>query len=420
VTGSYEYRAGSPLAHQRPVEWLDQGTWECPAEKEFPRALSSYSQPTNQMAVERRLLHPKPPDDMPPARLTGREGHIQSVLDRKGQVILYGPPGTGKTYWAQRGAEAVLAQHLYGKAPADLTEDERVGVARHIRLCTFHPAYGYEDFLEGYRPEEHDGQLVFRLRDGVFKALCGEAAAHPQERFVLIIDEINRGDVPRIFGELLTVLEKDKRGREVHLPLSGRPFAVPLNVAVIGTMNTADRSIALLDTALRRRFGFIELMPEPELLSGVMVDGIPLAAWLEALNSKIVEKRGADGRNLQVGHAYLLEKGSPVATLAGLARIMRDDIVPLLQEYCYEDYRMLADILGPAFVDAQTQRLHAELFLEERREELKQALLAMDPNMITSSEAVDAEVEAEAAGAGAEGLEDAEPDPDPAAAETER
>ena len=200
---------------------------------------------------------------------------------------------------------------------------------------------------------------MFRLRDGAFKQLCGEAAAHPKERFVLIIDEINRGDVPRIFGELLTVLEKDKRGREVYLPLSGRPFAVPPNVAVIGTMNTADRSIALLDTALRRRFGFIELMPEPELLGGVMVDGIPLAAWLEALNSKIVEKRGADGRNLQVGHAYLLEKGSPVATLGGLARIVRDDIVPLLQEYCYEDYRMLADILGRDFVDAETQRVHS-------------------------------------------------------------
>jgi len=287
----------------------------------------------------------------------------------------------------------VLVQHRFRKAGSDLSEDERAGVARHIRLCTFHPAYGYEDFLEGYRPEERDGQLVFRLRDGVFKALCEEAAAHPQERFILIIDEINRGDVPRIFGELLTILEKDKRGREVHLPLSGRPFAVPPNVAVIGTMNTADRSIALLDTALRRRFGFIELMPEPDLLAGVMVDGIPLAAWLEALNTKIVEKRGADGRNLQVGHAYLLEKGSPVATLAGLARIVRDDIVPLLQEYCYEDYRMLADILGREFVDAETQRVHVELFREENREALKQALLAMAPDMTTSAEAVEAEAE---------------------------
>ena len=217
---------------------------------------------------------------------------------------------------------------------------------------------------------------MFRLRDGVFKALCGEAAAHPREgASILIIDEINRGDVPRIFGELLTVLEKDKRGREVHLPLSGRPFAVPPNVAVIGTMNTADRSIALLDTALRRRFGFIELMPEPELLGGVMVDGVPLAAWLEALNSKIVEKRGADGRNLQVGHAYLLEKGSPVATLAGLARIMRDDIVPLLQEYCYDQDRTLEQILGRNCSESTRDRASEhDLFDSGRDEELLAAL----------------------------------------------
>jgi 5-methylcytosine-specific restriction protein B len=400
VSGGYQYDVGSPLAHQRPVDWLDLGEWECPELKQWARALSYYSNPSDRLVVEQRLLHPEIPPVGPVIKpglarlLSGREGHIQSVLERKGQVILYGPPGTGKTYWAQHGAEAILAKQLYSKAVDDLAADERAGVARHIRLCTFHPAYGYEDFLEGYRPEERDGRLVFALRDGVFKALCEEAAAHPQERFVLIIDEINRGDVPRIFGELLTVLEKDKRGREVHLPLSGQPFAVPPNVAVIGTMNTADRSIALLDTALRRRFGFIELMPEPELLAGVMVDGIPLEAWLAALNSKIVEKRGADGRNLQVGHAYLLEKGSPVATLAGLARIVRDDIVPLLQEYCYEDYRMLADILGREFVDAEAQRLRVELFREEKREELKQALLAMDPNMATSAEAVEAEVEA--------------------------
>lgn len=402
VTGPYEYRGDSSLAHELPVDWLDEGSWESPAERDTPRTLTAYKRPASLLAMERRLLHPERRTDTtgptahphPPASLIGREAHIQSVLDRKGQVILYGPPGTGKTYWAQRGAEAVLARHLHGKAAADLSEEERADVARHIRLCTFHPAYGYEDFLEGYRPEERDGQLVFRLRDGVFKQLCAEAAAHPQERFILIIDEINRGNVPRIFGELLTVLEKDKRGREVHLPLSGRPFAVPPNVAVIGTMNTADRSIALLDTALRRRFGFIELMPEPELLAGVMVDGIPLAAWLGALNDKIVERRGADGRNLQVGHAYLLERGRPVATLTSLARIVRDDIVPLLQEYCYEDYRMLADILGREFVDAETQRLHNELFLEERREDLKQALLAMDPDMVASPEAVEAEAEA--------------------------
>jgi len=427
VTGPYQYDGESPLAHQRPVEWLDTGTWECPDEKNLPRALSWYNKPAGKLAVEQRLMNPQPPGTVTApgkARLSGREGHIQSVLDRKGQVILYGPPGTGKTYWAQRGAEALLTQELFRKSVDALTDDERENVRRHIRLCTFHPSYGYEDFLEGYRPEERDGQLVFHLRDGIFKALCEEAAAHPHERFVLIIDEINRGDVPRIFGELLTVLEKDKRGREVQLPLSGRPFSVPANVAVIGTMNTADRSIALLDTALRRRFGFIELMPEAETLGAVMVDGIPLAAWLEALNAKIVAKRGADGRNLQVGHAYLLEGGHPVSTLVGLSRIVRDDIVPLLQEYCYEDYRMLADILGPDLVDADAQRIHIELFQEDNREALRQALLAMAPDMTVSPEALDAEAEApmdleeEAGGEEAVAEELAEEATEPAGAES--
>lgn len=409
VTGPYEYAADSPLAHRRPVEWLDFGESTFPDEKGWARALTWYDLADNKIAVEERLMHAEPPTGTPlSSRLRGREGHVQSILDRKGQVILYGPPGTGKTYWAQRAAEALLAQHFFAKSSDALSDDERVVVERHIRLCTFHPAYGYEDFLEGYRPEERDGRLAFRLRDGIFKALCEEAAGHGEERFVLIIDEINRGDVPRIFGELLTVLEKDKRGREVLLPLSGAPFTVPPNVAVIGTMNTADRSIALLDTALRRRFGFIELMPDAEVLGGVAIDGIPLGPWLDALNAKIVAAMGPDGRNLQIGHAYLLESGHPVTTLPALSRIVRDDIVPLLQEYCYEDYRMLEQILGTAIVDAALQQVHVELFQEDNREALKLALLAIAPDITASSQAVAAEAEVPAEG-GPDELDDAEP-----------
>src|SRR5215218_5670208 len=133
--------------------------------------------------------------------------------------------------------------------------------------------------------------------------------------FLLIIDEINRGDVPRIFGELLTVLEKDKRGRPVALPLTGGPLRVPDNVYVIGTMNTADRSIALLDTALRRRFGFVELMPDSSVFGEAVVGGIPLGPWLDAVNRAIVDHVGQDARNLQIGHSYLLDDGRPIADL---------------------------------------------------------------------------------------------------------
>lgn len=147
-------------------------------------------------------------------------------------------------------------------------------------MCTFHPSYGYEDFLEGHRPESVQGQLTFQLRDGLFKRLCHDAQHQGDRRYYLIVDEINRGDVPRIFGELLTVLERSKRGWPMILPLSGQPLLVPPNLYVIGTMNTADRSIALLDTALRRRFAFIELMPDSAVLGDTVVGGIPLAPWL--------------------------------------------------------------------------------------------------------------------------------------------
>lgn len=281
---------------------------------------------------------------------------IQAILERKGQVILYGPPGTGKTYWAEQTAQA-LASH-----DGDL-----------VRMCTFHPAYGYEDFLEGYRPEVEDGKLVFKLKPGIFKQLC-EDAQKSERSFYLIIDEINRGDIPRIFGELLTVLEKDKRGKSVLLPLSGQPFSVPDNVFVIGTMNTADRSIALLDKALRRRFGFWELMPDSAVLKDAVVEGISLGPWLEALNQRLLENIGRDARNLQIGHAYLFYQGYPVVSIDRFARILQEDIIPLLEEYCYEDFSTLVKILGPELVDEKKQRLKHELFDPDRRDELVQAL----------------------------------------------
>lgn len=256
-----------------------------------------------------------------------------------------------------------------------------------MRLCSFHPSYGYEDFLEGYQPEVANNQMTFVRRDGIFKRLCDAAQAEPDHSFYLIIDEINRGDIPRIFGELLTVLEKDKRGKSILLPLSGRLFTVPDNVYVIGTMNTADRSIALLDTALRRRFGFLELMPDYGVLGDTAVEGIPLAPWLEALNKRIVEHVGRDARNLQIGHAYLLQDGQPVSSFARLARVVQEDILPLLEEYCYEDYDTLEKILGPGLVDARNQTIRHDLFDPARQDELVQALLAPSPEVTTSVQA---------------------------------
>ena len=327
-------------------------------------------------------------------RLDGASGRIQSVLERKGQVILYGPPGTGKTYWAERTALDLASFSLAGKPFDELSEDQKAVVVGGpeslgmVRMCCFHPAYGYEDFIEGYRPELHEGRMTFALRDGIFKQVCRDAEIYPDRRFYLIIDEINRGDIPRIFGELLTVIEKDKRGKPVILPLSRSAFRVPPNVLLIGTMNTADRSIALLDTALRRRFGFVELMPDVTLFGEAQVAGIPLGPWLDALNRRICEHVGRDARNLQVGHSFLLEAGQPVKDASRFFRVVRDEIIPLLEEYCYEDYDALHNILGGGLVDLPNRSIRHDLFEEPTGPELVQALLAPCSDILTSFRAV--------------------------------
>jgi len=420
VTGQYQFVTGSEFPHRRPVEWLSLEEWRLTKPDGLQTTLHQIREFPNQIEIERRLLAPVLPPvvSKPPARapdtpvitpptqptivppLPGIPGRVQAVLDRKRQVILYGPPGTGKTYWARLAALDLAAYAAFGAAFDQLAAEQQRAVlgggdqAGLVRLCAFHPAYGYEDFLEGYRPLQTDGQLAFERRDGIFKRLCDDAAKEPDRRFFLLVDEINRGDIPRIFGELLTVLERDKRGRSILLPLSGQPFSVPDNVYLIGTMNTADRSIALLDTALRRRFGFVELMPDSRVLGKTVIKGIPLGAWLDALNRRICEHVGRDARNLQVGHAYLLDGDKPVADFSRFARIVQDDIIPLLEEYCYEDYDALEKILGTGLVDRTSQRIRHEVFDPSRQEDLIAALLTPAPEITASLSATAAAAEA--------------------------
>jgi len=408
VIGGYEFNSEYEFPHQRQVDWLTTDEWKMPESNEglqsTVRELGKFSE--NLLAIEQHIQSPSEPKPdkndgqttpKRPVRLTGVPGRIQSVLERKSQVVLYGPPGTGKTYWAERTANDLAALSAYGKLFEALDETERAAVIGHgdnaglVRLCCFHPAYGYEDFLEGYRPKTVNGQVSFELRDGVFKKLCKDANASPERSFYLIVDEINRGDIPRIFGELLTTLEKDKRGKRIILPVSQEIFSVPRNVFLLGTMNTADRSISLLDAALRRRFGFVELMPDSSVLKDSAVAGIALKAWLDALNTRIRDHVGRDARNLQIGHSYLMHGGSPLKDLATLKRAIRDDIIPLLEEYCYEDYGTLVNILGDQIVDVATARVRHELFDDGQEDALVQGLLAPFTDISTSSEALSSE-----------------------------
>jgi len=314
----------------------------------------------------------------------GLTGQLMAMLERKKQIILYGPPGTGKTYYAQQIALEWVARHNFGCLPSQLSNSQTQHIwhghdaeSPYIALCTFHPMYGYEDFIEGYRPEREG----FSLQPGIFRRLVTAANNQSGRCFVLIIDEINRGNIPKIFGELLTLLEPAQRGRlQTWLPLSGDRFSIPPNLYLIGTMNTADRSILVLDTALRRRFGFRELMPQPDLLTDGCIGDVSLATWLQALNQRLVQQLGQDGRNLQIGHAYFLNEGKPVTSLRAITDIIREDIWPLLQEYCYDNPRALAAILATdqgGIYDAKIADLRYELFEPGQEERLIKALTAI-------------------------------------------
>lgn len=408
LTGDYAFVAEDQLPHQRIVEWLNVRPFTLASPESIGGIFDYVARPENIIAVRTALLDPQlpgpPPPPPPPAPdkdsrtaapqpprrrtvppLGGIRGRIQAILDRKGQAILYGPPGTGKTHWAERTACDLAAWEEHGKHFEELDEAARNairGPTGRVRLCTFHPAFGYEDFIEGYRPEPKVSGMSFERRDGVFKRLCRDAAAL-SERWThfLIVDEINRGDVPRIFGELLTLLELDKRNRPSVLP-SGESFNVPTNVRVIGTMNTADRSIALLDAALRRRFGFVELMPDvAPLRNAVIKPALPLGLWLQRLNRRILQHVKRDARNLQIGHAYFLDRGQPIESTTRFVQILREDVIPLLEEYCYADFRALAELVGDKLVDAENQRIRDELFTAERAIEVVEHLLALDPDL---------------------------------------
>lgn len=261
--------------------------------------------------------------------------------------IIYGAPGTGKTYSTAEYAQAIIEGISLNEFKANNTDRKAVMEkynklieAKQIVFTTFHQSYGYEEFIQGLRPDTKSDKMTFKTVDGVFKQIADKALSDPDKNFVIIIDEINRANISKVFGELITLIEDDKRWGELNQTSatlqSGDLFTVPNNLYIVGTMNSADKSISLIDAALRRRFEFIEQKPD----SSLVVDPT-LRDILEKINAALANQ--LDSADLLIGHSYFMGK-----TTADLPKILNNSIIPLLYEYFYDNKKKVASVLGDA------------------------------------------------------------------------
>lgn len=267
--------------------------------------------------------------------------------------ILYGPPGTGKTYTTiNKALEMLKSYDEITEIPEGRQKQKEIfdtfAAKGQIEFVTFHQSYGYEEFVEGIKPSVKNGTVIYETKNGVFKNLCKKALEGKDKPYILIIDEINRGNIAKILGELITLIEPSKRiGKserlQLTLPYSGESFGVPRNLYIVGTMNTADRSIALLDTALRRRFEFVEMMPDSEYLKDKKISDsgntIELDRLLESMNNRI---EFLLDREHTIGHSYFMD----VESIEDLCKVFKNKIIPLLQEYFYDDYAKIIAVLN--------------------------------------------------------------------------
>ncbi|MXY79040.1 MAG: AAA domain-containing protein [Chloroflexi bacterium] len=349
IESGYEYRPDLPegMRHTRRVDWHENHL----PHRAFDDDLTSGFGAKNGMhqshaeKAEERVrvlfgLHPDSPEapepdaDAPPVSLEELAGtlfldigflrDIEQLLEEKGQVIFQGPPGTGKTYVARK-----LAKCLAGSRD-------------RVRLVQFHPSYAYEDFVQGYRPTLVEGRSGFVLKDGPLVEMAERARGAPGAKHFLVIDEINRGNLSKVLGELYFLLEYRDEKMRLQYADDDSDFSLPPNLYIIGTMNTADRSIALVDLALRRRFSFVEFYPDKTPVEGLLrrwinrhSEGMDwVADVVDHANSKLPDRRAA------IGPSYFMRRGLDADAAA---RIWEHDVLPYVEEQLYGERDRLDD-----------------------------------------------------------------------------
>ena len=347
VTGDYIFDdSRQEYKNIRTVKWLQIGEWEHPG-KSVAKRLTDITPYTDYIEKLITIFTPDELDDVDTQPEVDYPEYssadflsdvymseqdyetLVNVLKMKKNIILQGAPGVGKTFTAKR-----LAYSIIGAKNPD-----------RVQMIQFHQSYSYEDFIEGYRPTENG----FTIKKGSFYKFCKLAEDDDENDYFFIIDEINRGNLSKIFGELFMLIEKDKRGIELQLLYSDENFSVPANVYIIGMMNTADRSLAMLDYALRRRFSFFTMKPGFNTIGfqtyqdSLKSDAFKkLISCIKQLNSKIAADISL-GEGFCIGHSYFCGLTAKTATVRTLTSIIEYELIPLLKEYWFDEPEKIID-----------------------------------------------------------------------------